>query len=378
MLGPFPIGVISLAGSGALSLDGSQGSFWDVVLDGDATLTLSNLQVGAPYFLSITQDNVGGRTVTWSGLADSVAPTATAGARTLYAIVGDEAGTGVLIANSLTGATGPTGPTGPTGATGPQGIQGVTGPTGPTGPTGATGPQGIQGATGPTGPTGPTGATGPTGPAGVVGEDLPNNVVFPGASGDGIQVNQGGPEYPWRDLIGEITVRGSGATDPNWNVFRTNLRNYQFAVNDECWLVFHMPHDYVPGTDLHLHFHWAHAATTVTGGSVTWGYNVSYAKGHNQAAFPATTDGTLVANASTTQYQHIISETQITASVPGAGQFSNAALEVDGLLLVRVYLSANNITVSGGGVPEPFLFTADIHYQSTNIGTAGKAPPFYI
>jgi len=44
---------------------------------------------------------------------------------------------------------------------------------------------------------------------------------------------------------------------------------------------------------------------------------------------------------------------------------------------MRLYLSANNITVASGSVPAPFLLEADIHYQSTNIGTKQKAPNFY-
>lgn len=201
--------------------------------------------------------------------------------------------------------------------------------------------------------------------------------VLPKTSGIGIKVDTAGSVFGWRDLLGVIRTRGVGATDPNDAVYRGNIRQYQFAINDECWIEYHIPHDYVAGTDLHLHFHWSHIGTLVTGGNVTWGADISYAKGHNQAAFSAPVSPTVIGNASVTQYQHIITEVQISASTPGATQIDSDDLEPDGVILLRGFLSANNITVSGGGVPDPFLHFIDIHYQTTNIGTKNKSPNFY-
>ena len=73
----------------------------------------------------------------------------------------------------------------------------------------------------------------------------------------------------------------------------------------------------------------------------------------------------------------MIAEIQLSAASPTASQIDTDDLEVDGLILCRTYLSANNITVSGGGVPDPFLHFVDIHYQSTGIPTKNKAPNFY-
>lgn len=181
----------------------------------------------------------------------------------------------------------------------------------------------------------------------------------------------------WRDLLGVIRKRGVGATDPVDATYRGGIKQWQFGVNDEVWNEFHMPHDYVLGSDIHLHYHWSHIGTLVTGGTITWGAEVTYSKGHDQAAFIAPITTTVVGDASTTQYQHIITEVQLSAGTPSASQIDTDTLEVDGLILVRSYLSANNITVSGGAVPNPFLHYVDIHYQSNNIGTLNKAPDFY-
>ena len=202
-----------------------------------------------------------------------------------------------------------------------------------------------------------------------------SNLVVPKTSGVGIMVDSAAPTFGWRDIIGQVVVRGVGAADPSWNTYLTNIRQYQFTVNDEIWFIHHIPHDYVPGTDLYFHVHWSHASAAVTSGSVTWTINTTYAKGHNQAAFPATKTVTITQSASTTQFQHMIAEAVITTSTPGgtATLIDRALIEPDGMLMTRVFLSANSMN----GTPEPFLHFSDIHYQSTNLATKQKAPAFY-
>jgi hypothetical protein len=199
---------------------------------------------------------------------------------------------------------------------------------------------------------------------------------LPKTSGVGIKVDTTSPTFGWRDLRAEIRTRGVGGTDPNDATYIGNIKAYSFAVNDEAWVEYHIPHDYVPGTDIHLHFHWSHNSALVTGGTITLGADVTYAKGHDQAAFIATVNPTLSPNASTTQYQHMVSEVQISASAPGATQIDSDDLEPDGIIIARVYLSANNIT-SSGAVPDPFIHEVDIHYQSTDLATKNKSPNFY-
>lgn len=190
-------------------------------------------------------------------------------------------------------------------------------------------------------------------------------LVFPKAAGKGIKVDQTTPTFGWRDLLGRISVRGVGGTDPNFAVYRTNIRQFQYSVGDESWVEFHIPHDYVPGSDCFLHAHWSVITNVVE--TVTWGFNVSYAKGHGQAAFPATVNATVAQASNGTAFTHFIAEVPIS----GGALVPTGDIEPDGLMLVRVYLAANT------GIIEPFLHFADLHYQSTNLGTKQKAPDFY-
>lgn len=200
--------------------------------------------------------------------------------------------------------------------------------------------------------------------------------VLSKTSGKGLKIDLDDPTFGWRDLLGQPTQQNTGASKPTFATYRNTLKQYQFAATKEEYYEYHIPHDYVLGTDVHLHVHWSHTSTIVTGGTITLGYEVSYAKGHNQAAFPASVSGTITGDASTTQYQHIISETQISASSPSGSQLDTDDLEPDGVIIARLEVTANNIT-SGGAVPDPFIHYVDVHYRSTNIATKEKDPDFY-
>lgn len=200
-------------------------------------------------------------------------------------------------------------------------------------------------------------------------------LVFDKTSGNGIKVDTTTPTFGWRDITGEITNAG-GANKPTSATYRGGIDQFQFAAGDESIIRYHIPHDYVAGTDIHLHVHWSHTSAIVTGGTITFTAESIYAKGHNQAAFSAPVTGTFVGTASTTQYQHIITEIQYSASSPAGLQLDTNDLEPDGVILVRLEMTTNNIT-SSGAVPDPFIHEVDVHYQSTNIATKQKAPDFY-
>ena len=204
-------------------------------------------------------------------------------------------------------------------------------------------------------------------------QTINGNVVLPKTTNVGIKVDAAAPTWGWRDIIGHLNIRGSGAQDPQWTVYNGVIYQYKFgALNDEITMIYHLPHDYVPGTDIYMHVHWSLIIGAITE-NVTWEFSSIYAKGHNQAAFTTTPLVTSVLQASsTTQYQHMIAETVISSAGGSGTLFDNALFEVDGILVVRVKLSANS------GTTWPYVHTCDLHYQSTNMATKQKAPGFYV
>lgn len=205
-----------------------------------------------------------------------------------------------------------------------------------------------------------------------------DDIVLPKTSGKGIKVDVTTPTFGWRDLLGDVTVKNTGGTRPALIAYRDGLLDFEFAAGEEEYFKYHIPHDYVKGTDIFIHYHWSTNGALVNGGTLTFDYEISYAKAHAQAAFPASVSGTVVsATASSTQYTQELTEVQISASSPSGSQIDTDDLEPDGIIICTAGLNANNLTVSSGGVPDPFIHYVDIHYQSTNIGTKDKVPDFY-
>jgi hypothetical protein len=173
----------------------------------------------------------------------------------------------------------------------------------------------------------------------------------------------------WRDMIGSPVVKGTGANDPTWTTFRSGINAYSFSASamKEVWFTFHVDHDYKVLTDLFLHCHWSTAGTNT--GVVRWGFEYTFAKGHNQQNFPTTTKVYVEQAAQGTAYRHMVAEVAAIDAVPGAG------IEVDGLLMLRVFRDAAhpNDTCTDAA----FLLTGDIHYQADRHTTPNKAPNFY-
>ena len=203
-----------------------------------------------------------------------------------------------------------------------------------------------------------------------------DTLVIPNDSGKGLQLGRFAEtaDFGWRDITSAIEVRGVGATDPDWaQVGSTNFYGYKFAVNDEIWMTFHIPHDIVPGSDIHFHMHWFPSGTNVQ--PVKWQFEYAYAKGFNQAAFdfelaegPLTNAGIAPAHSAGpgVQYQHMVTETDA-ITIPGL-------TEPDGLIHTTISRITNGGTENTDDI---FGLTADIHYQSTNLATKQKAPGFY-
>lgn len=204
------------------------------------------------------------------------------------------------------------------------------------------------------------------------------DIVIEKASGNGIKVDKTAKTFPFRDIIGDQFAKNTGATKPILTTYNGAINSWKFEVTDEAFITYHIPHDYVAGTPIFLHVHWSHIATNVTGGNVTFKLTSISAKAHNQEAFQSSPAvGTYTGTASTVQYQQILSEVLYSDGTPTGLEIDTATLEPDSVIELTFEVDANNITVSGGGVPDIFVHYIDIHYQSTNIGTKDKVPDFY-
>lgn len=179
-------------------------------------------------------------------------------------------------------------------------------------------------------------------------------------------------EYGWRDMTGQITVRGQGVNNPEWTVFRGSIYAYEFPVNKtkEFWQSFHIDHDYKPGSPLLLHVHCANGADTSIG-TIKWIMEYTIAKGHGQGAvsqFPEPTTVTAELTTNGLPYQHYVVE------IPLLDAPATDNMEPDSLVLVRFRRDVADPGTFPGSV---WAFQADGHYQYDRYGTVSRQPDFY-
>ena len=218
-------------------------------------------------------------------------------------------------------------------------------------------------------------------PYAALSQSFPAGIVLPNAAGIGIKVNEASPAFGWRDMIG--ILRPDPVSPPTLAAFRGGMvRDYFYTAGDQMDMNFHIPHDYVPGTDVYVHLHWSHNGTAISGSLVAT-CTYTYAKGHNQAVFSpekaVTVTYATVNIATTPAWIHRIDEVAMTTSTPGgtATLMDNALLEPDGIVMMNMRATTIPLITGAPSLNEPVIFFADLHYQSTSIGTKGKAPSFY-
>jgi hypothetical protein len=206
------------------------------------------------------------------------------------------------------------------------------------------------------------------------------NLVLLKTSGKGIRIDLTTPTFGWRDLLGDVSIKTTGANDPDYNNYAAlGIYRYQFKNNivTEIFNDYHMPHDFVPGTEVFVHIHWSQTTVDTGGlaaapGNAKWYFDANYSKGHDRGAFPAgVTTVSAVQTASGTIRKHMLAEVQLSTG----GQIGGQDLEPDGVVTVRTYRDASD----GADTLDqrPWVHHVDIHYQTTNIGTKQKAPDFY-
>lgn len=182
----------------------------------------------------------------------------------------------------------------------------------------------------------------------------------------------------WKDLIGDINPKSLGVGAPTLDTLTGNIRNWRYSVGDDGENIYHVPHDYAPGTDMFFHLHWTHNGTNISG-SLVVEISMTYAKGHQQAAFHAQktlilSDGPLTITNTPTLWHRI---TEVKMSTPGgsASKIDTNLIEVDGI--IQMHYDVTTIPTITGGSGEPFMLTFDIHYEADRLGTRRRAPDFY-
>lgn len=162
-------------------------------------------------------------------------------------------------------------------------------------------------------------------------------------------------------------VQSGGATSPPLTAFRGSMSLPAFAgtggtIRDLHGEV-HINHEYVFGSTVYFHIHWAHIIAAPTG-NVVWQIDYSIAKCFGIQAFPAPTTITLI-QAAGVQYTHLLIEDT---------GISSADIEPDSIILVRIYRDPAH--ASDTFANDAYLINVDLHVSIDGMPTNEKARPF--
>lgn len=173
----------------------------------------------------------------------------------------------------------------------------------------------------------------------------------------------------WRDLLTALIPPASGVTIPVVTaVGAGGMQMPLWAINDAMYFAWHIPHDYSPGTQVHMHAHWCVDGTNVQ--PVRWEFMWWFSRGTtatSRGTFAFGSAGTITTAtqaANGTAYTHFIAETAA-ITIPN--------IEVDGLIQVRLRRITNGGTENTNNV---FYNQADLHYQAITPGTVNRVFPF--
>ncbi len=210
---------------------------------------------------------------------------------------------------------------------------------------------------------------------------LGENLVMPKTSGFGVKVDQVTPTFGFNDIIGFVRPDITGVNAPTLAAWRGgSIREFFFNTNDKFDISYHFQHDLAPSTDIFLHVHWGHNGTAISGQLVLT-CALTYAKGHNQTIFPAEITTTITVPTpdivTIPRWVHRIDEIQISSSTPDSTHLDRALLEPDGILLCSMTATTIPTITGSASLNRPAIFTLDLHYQTTSLGTKNKTPNFY-
>jgi hypothetical protein len=166
-----------------------------------------------------------------------------------------------------------------------------------------------------------------------------------------VQLTGGGV---WKQLSVKYIV---GNSAPTLALFRNNVYLHSFAGNAsrDVDATFKVPNDWKVGTDIKVRVQWSVNVTST--GSVWWG--LEYTTAPENGVFGATTlNSSTTSIATASQYKHFVSS---------LGTIPAASLDVNNMVVMRLYRNANDASDTFTGAA--FLLDLVISYQADSIGS---------
>ena len=184
---------------------------------------------------------------------------------------------------------------------------------------------------------------------------------------------------PWTDITGPIIPSDGRTSSPELLAFNGGqIKDYAFASADYVDnITFHIDHGVIKGTDIYIHPHWGHNGSNIASNFVIDWY-LRYMPRDGDSVGEINITQTIACDIASHPKHHCnVNDIKIANEGGTGGLFDRSIFEVDGLLQVALHVTtAPTITVSSPGTNKVFIFTADLHIQSTGIGSELKDTPY--
>jgi len=211
------------------------------------------------------------------------------------------------------------------------------------------------------------------------------DIVLPHAAGDGIQFGVYGsipPTYGWHVLNAPFIGMNldSPMSGPTWTrVGSTAFWAYKFAIGNNVWQSYVIPHDIVPGSSIYFQVrHMSPQASPLDTGYVTFKHDWMYAKGHNQATFDPTHATSPLVNSGVVYSTGAVSTTSYrNMTITSAAVAVTGLTEPGGTLYTQLGRVANQTSPLNSVAIDVLVLGANILYQSTGVPTKQKAHDYY-
>ena len=191
-----------------------------------------------------------------------------------------------------------------------------------------------------------------------IGDDT-NDTLF---AADGYQT-MAGTAIVSKDINFTIqTVKLGGVNDPNTVLLDDfNLViAFDGAAEEEVFAQVHVPHDYMPGTDLKGHFHWAPSTAGGGAASVTWAIEYTITRPENNEVITAGEANLFVTDVEQNlQYEHLKTGD---ITIDGTG------VAVEDIISMRIFRDPTGALGTDDYAQDAYLLSFDLEYLIDRIG----------
>lgn len=174
----------------------------------------------------------------------------------------------------------------------------------------------------------------------------------------------------WDDLRVPTTSTRSAAGAPGFTKFLDNGNGSTGVFTDwfdassveQLYFEAQFPHDYIPGSDIHVHVHWVPSANGTAGQVVSWGIEYTWANIGTTYANTSIMYGNThtPADANLVAGRHYITELGIISGV-GKG--------ISSMLIGRIFRDATAAGATDSYTADAGLIEIDFHYLRDGLGS---------